>query len=140
MNKLNYLICITVLTVFLSACKKETNNSNVTASGSNPVSQSLGGSVSIPSGAAGALYAINNNVISTGGNATVSSAYAWFGNYNTTVQAGAVTCNADTLSTAIPLTGYSYPWYESEYSLLSSGTMLMINGTMSHGLFRAAVR
>jgi hypothetical protein len=128
MNKLNYLIYITLLTVFLSACKKEPGNTNVTSSGSNPVSQALGGSVSIPSGAAGALYAINNNVLSGGSTTTLSSAYAWFGNYSTTLQAGAVTCNTDTLSTSIPLTGYSYPWYESEYSLLSSGTQLIING------------
>jgi len=110
MNKFNYLLSIIILTVFLSACKKETPVNNNT---SNPLGNS---SPTLPSGAAGALYAINSNAFTQGSTITQGTAMAWFGSYTTTLQAGAVTCNSDSLSTQIPLVSYSYPWYESTLS------------------------
>ena len=127
MNKFTFLAYFIALTAILGSCKKETSNTNNNNNTNNPLTQAIGGGPTIPSGAAGALYAVSNNIYSQGRTTTINTAYAWFGSYTTTLQAGAVTCNADTLSTAIPFSNYSYPWYESQYSFLQ-GNMLTING------------
>jgi len=119
MKKTIQLICISFLLIIgYAGCKKD-NNNNVKE---NPLS-SLGGSVTLPSGAAGALYAIENIVYdqTAGGSLdTLGSAFAWFNNYSSTSNAGSVTCNGDSLSTAVPFfTQFSYPWYTNSGSIIS---------------------
>ena len=92
------------LLTLVSACQKDddTNNNN-NNNNSNPLSQALGGSPSIPSGAAGALYAVNNYVESDDGFVgtqidELGTAYAWFDSYTTTTNAGIVSCNTTELN------------------------------------------
>ncbi len=111
------------LLTMVSACKKDddTNNNNNNNNNSNPLSQALGGSPSIPSGAAGALYAVNNYVESDDGFGgtqvdEIGTAYAWFDSYTTTTNAGIVSCNATELNSSFA--GTSLPWYYTLGSFL----------------------
>ncbi len=122
MNKLNYFICALVLTISIWSCKKETTNTN---NGTNPLGNNA---PTIPTGAAGALYAVNSNATTQGVTQTTGTAFAWFNSYTTTAQAGAVLCNGDTLSTQIPFSNVAYPWYESTAALLN-GNMLDFSAT-----------
>ena len=115
------------LLTLVSACQKDddTNNNN-NNNNSNPLSQALGGSPSIPSGAAGALYAVNNYVESDDGFGgtqidELGTAYAWFDSYTTTTNAGIVSCNTTELNNTFA--GTSLPWYYTLSSYLDfSGT------------------
>lgn len=116
MKKLTMPACVLLaLLTLVSACKKDddTNNNNNNNT-SNPLSQALGGSPSIPSGAAGALYAVNNYVESYDEDGAlqidqIGTAYAWFDSYITTTNAGTVSCNTTELSNSFA--GTSLPWY-----------------------------
>ena len=120
MKTLNYLVCFMAISILLGACKKETST---TVNANNPQS-ALGGGPTIPSGAAGALYAISNNIVDVGGTTTLNTGYAWFGSYTNTQQAGVVLCSSDTLSTLVsPLTTANFPWYESSYSLFQGNEL-----------------
>jgi hypothetical protein len=113
-NPVLYLLLFALLTV--SSCKKDNNNNN--NSQPNPLSQALGGSPTIPAGAAGALYSVNNHVIADDGYGTlettdVGTAYAWFDSYTSTKDAGTVSVN--TVEIEHSFSGQALPWY---YSLM----------------------
>lgn len=104
------------LLTLVSACKKDddNNNNNNNNNNSNPLSQALGGSPAIPSGAAGALYAVNNYVESYDEDGAlqidqIGTAYAWFDSYTSTKDAGTVSCNTYDLDNN--LLGSALPWY-----------------------------
>src|SRR5688572_11567227 len=105
MKKANLLILVLALILStVSSCKKDDDddNNNNNNNTNNPLSQALGGSPTIPSDAAGALYAVNNYVISDDGfgdmdTTELGTAYAWFESYATTTNAGTVSCNTSEL-------------------------------------------
>src|SRR4051812_15559965 len=98
MKKIDTVLYALMLLLFtVSSCKKDSNNNN-NNSQTNPLSQALGGSPSIPAGAAGALYSVNNHVIADDGYGTLETsdygtAYAWFDSYTSTKNAGGVSVN-----------------------------------------------
>lgn len=108
------LVLMALLTL-VSACKKDDDNQQQQQQNSNnPLSTALGGSPSIPAGAAGALYAVNNYVVSddgVGGQQVdeIGTAYAWFDSYTTTKDAGAVSCNGSEVINNFA--GAALPWY-----------------------------
>jgi hypothetical protein len=107
-------LSVIALVLFIASCKKNTTTTNNTNQ-YNPLSSQVGGTPNIPAGAAGALYAINTITFDqTSGTTIIDSeglAMAWFGSYTNTNNAGAVTCNADSLFTLIPFANVNYPWY-----------------------------
>ena len=111
MKKLFNISLITIV-LLVGSCKKNTTTTN-NSSQYNPLSSQFGGTPNIPSGADGALYAINTTTSDpTGGSPIVMGyAMAWFGSYVSTKNAGSVTCNTDSLFTTIAFTNFSYPWY-----------------------------
>jgi hypothetical protein len=116
MKKTNLLLFAFLIGIScISSCKKDddTNNNNNNNT-SNPMSQTFGGSPTIPAGAAGALYAVNNYVISDDGfgdmdTTEVGTAYAWFDSYTATKNAGTVTANSLELDDNFG--GAALPWY-----------------------------
>ena len=115
--KKNLFLLLALATIMaISACKKNNDNNNnggVTGTVSN-------GQASLPSDAAGAFYAIRQNI-----NASVQySAYAWFGNYTATQYVSSLTVNGtpmtDTIGGFLPTA-----WYEvdpSSYTVDLSAT------------------
>jgi len=130
MNKLCYISCFPVLMLLFAGCKKD-NVPQVlsTIVNNNPVGQAYGGTPAIPSTAAGAFYAVNTTSIDTTHTATAGGVFAWFGNDSSTLQAGAVTCISDTLSTQVPSSSSTYPWYEGVTSSLPGGLTWNVTGS-----------
>jgi hypothetical protein len=105
MRKSHPLILASLL-IILGACKKDNTST------SNPfstVTEIINYPASVPSTAAGSLYATSGWVYSYYANALDSaktgSATAWFGNVYNPVYAGLVIVNGDTLVDSV-----SYPW------------------------------
>ncbi|HLP49660.1 MAG TPA: hypothetical protein VK154_02190 [Chitinophagales bacterium] len=104
------------LLMLVSACKKDDDDNNNNNNQNNPLSTALGGSPEIPTGAAGALYAVNNYVVSDDGFGgtqvdELGTAYAWFDSYVTTKNAGVVSCNSSEIENTFA--GTTLPWYYS---------------------------
>lgn len=114
MKKINAfaLLTLVVFASLFTACKKKEAKQDPL---NNPVANQVGGSPTIPSDAAGALYAINYVVVDNSSGYPDTSRYnydyAWFNSYTSTDNAGAVTCNGDSLFTRSGFSNYSYPWY-----------------------------
>lgn len=108
------LVLMSLLT-FVSACKKEDDDDQQQQQQTtNPLSTALGGSPTIPTGAAGALYAVNNYVVSDDGFGgtqvdELGTAYAWFDSYTATKDAGVVSCNSSEIENTFA--GTALPWY-----------------------------
>ncbi len=117
MKKLKLILPVLLLT--LLACHKDTNTNNTQTQVTNHTPNG-GAAVTIPSGAAGAFYAINtinyNNNGSGYDTTDIGLGYAWFGNYTTTLNAGSVYVTGDSLYTNNPNLGglVNFPWYETD--------------------------
>jgi hypothetical protein len=132
MNKLFYIACVACLTFLFAGCKKD--NVPVVLStivNNNPVGEAYGGTPAIPSGAAGAFYAVNTTAIDTTHTATAGGIFAWFFNDSVTLPAGVVTCIGDTLLTQVPSSSSTYPWYEGLTNSLPSGLTWTVSGSNS---------
>ena len=117
MKKLRLILPVLLLTMF--GCHKDTNTNNTQTQVTNHTPNG-GAAVTIPSGAAGAFYAINtinyNNNGSGYDTTDIGLGYAWFGNYTTTQNAGSVYVTGDSLYTNNPNLGclVTFPWYETD--------------------------
>jgi len=113
MNKLKLMLPFLLL--ILAACHRDnTNNNQTQITNTSPA----GVGPTIPSGAAGAFYAISmlnyNNNGSGYDSTSLGTAYAWFGSYTTTQNAGSVVANGDSLYIIDPNlpSPVATPWYE----------------------------
>jgi hypothetical protein len=123
-----------VLLLVLAACHHDNNNNNTqTQTTSTPGGQP---GPNIPSGAAGALYAVNEAVYSNNGSGYDTTglglAYGWFVNSTTTKDAGSVVVNGDTLYITDPTLGTSFPWYE--LGLLQTGQLSFPTNAVAWGV------
>jgi hypothetical protein len=116
MKRNNLPLFVMVLVLLLGACKKDnpTNNSQ-----NNPLGDNA---PSLPSGAAGAMYAVLTNTMVQGITIPSSIPLAWFGNDASTQNAGVVLCDQDTMVTTDPFSNVTYPWYElSNSAFINTG-------------------
>lgn len=115
MKKINvFALLAAFLVITVSSCKKEEDDNNNNNNPSNPLSQAIGGSATIPTDADGAFYAVNNYVISDDGfgeldTMELGTAYAWFESYTTTKDGGGVRVNTGDLQNEFA--GVALPWY-----------------------------
>ncbi len=120
-KKISFLPLFACALILISSCKKDDDNNNNNNNNNNPLSQSLGGSPTIPSDAYGALYSVNNHVVYDDGSGTlvtddVGSGYAWFESYTATKDAGTVTVNTEEIVNNFG--GTPLPWYYTIWGVI----------------------